>query len=446
MLAASGHGVKLIAHRLETSPATVRKWVRRFEEHGIDGILHDRVRRGRPRTVTPEIRAKVVHDTLCSLPPTGSRWTVRSMAKHQGLPPATIHRIWEEHGIDPRRLPQPNATPSVPDIPTLRAAARNRPSKPHVVGRHDVERVVIRVRPSGIPAELKPGYRIFEGLLRELFVRGSRDIERDVETMLHELDDDATLTCARHTIVEWEVGRVVGTVAYAGPGSIDPSDDNLRALWPPMLPHQRMPVLALAMLVQNGLTKLAKDRSARGRKLRTMLADTRKAWPVEQEKPARSRGRPTDEKKHGVYVMGARERLFDEHAKVRWFVDVVDDITKALAVANGTASRAVKAARALWPVPAGWKRTLLARRLAPLHTQFFTTLNTPGKSVVPAPSRKVALVIFPTIDRSLLAGYSCVAARNPQQHAEESLSTETRLRGTGRGATDIEHAELRHGR
>lgn len=388
--AAKGDSQTNIAQALETSPKTVRRWLHRFRELGVLGLLHDTPRRGRPRSITPEVKDKVEHDTVCVVPPTGTRWTARSMAAYQKLPPATIHRIWVERGIDPRQLPPPSAaTTTPPDVATLRAVAQAHRPKPHLVGPRDIERVVMRVRPSGIPAELMPGYRVFEGLVRELLVRGSPDIERDVETMLHELDDDATLTCARHTMVGWEYSRIVATVAYAGPGSIDPSDDNLKVLWPPMFPHQRMPVHAMAMLVQNGLTELAKDRSARRSKLRSMLADTGKAWPVEQQKTARSRGRPKDEKKHGVYVIGARERLFDDHAKTRRFVDVVDDITKALAVAQGTASRAVKAARARWRVPAGWKRTLLAKRLAPLHTRFFTTLlptNMPEKSAVPSPS------------------------------------------------------------
>jgi hypothetical protein len=380
LLAVKGVSQADIARKLETTPSTVRKWVDRFLLLGVPGILHDKPRKGRPRSITPELRDKIAHDTVCLRPTMGDRWTARSMAAYQGLPPATVHRVWAERGIDPRLLPAVTEASTMPDIAVVRAAAEAHRPKPRLVGRYDVERVVMRVRLVGVPRTLRAGYRVFEGLLKELLVRGSSDIPGDVDKLLQELEDKDICARASESMVESEFGRVVATVAYAGPGRIDTSLENLRVLWPPMLPHQRMPVLAMAMHVQNGITKLAEDRSPKGRDLRSMLANTGKAWPVEQEREPRLRGRPKDEKKRGVYRAGARERLFDAGGKARRFVDVVKDIASALGVAETTASRAVKAARRKSPIPRTWKNTLLAKRLAPLHTPFFSTLATEYRS------------------------------------------------------------------
>lgn len=48
---AQGHHVPRVAHRLRISQATVRTWVKRFNEHGVAGLA-DHPRAGRPPTYT----------------------------------------------------------------------------------------------------------------------------------------------------------------------------------------------------------------------------------------------------------------------------------------------------------------------------------------------------------------------------------------------------------
>lgn len=57
--ASQGQTIPKIAASLQVKEATVRKWFKRFEEHGVPG-LEDAPRSGAPPTYTPENRAVVL--------------------------------------------------------------------------------------------------------------------------------------------------------------------------------------------------------------------------------------------------------------------------------------------------------------------------------------------------------------------------------------------------
>ncbi len=62
--ASEGRGNKVLARQLNTSLPTVLLWRGRFQAEGLAGILEDRPRSGRPRTITSEQEAAVVERTL----------------------------------------------------------------------------------------------------------------------------------------------------------------------------------------------------------------------------------------------------------------------------------------------------------------------------------------------------------------------------------------------
>jgi homeodomain-containing protein len=86
---------KRLARQLSTTITTVLLWRRRFEQEGLPGILHDRPRAGRPRQISLEKEAAIVEAT---------HWTVRTMARSQGVSPATVQRIWRAYRLQPHRL------------------------------------------------------------------------------------------------------------------------------------------------------------------------------------------------------------------------------------------------------------------------------------------------------------------------------------------------------
>jgi transposase len=104
LAAADGTPINAIAQQFSVSRPTVYLWRRRFEEAGLLGLLKDARRPGRRLALTPERIQQVVDATLHTTPPEATHWSVRAMAKAQGLSHAVVHRIWRAHGLQPHRV------------------------------------------------------------------------------------------------------------------------------------------------------------------------------------------------------------------------------------------------------------------------------------------------------------------------------------------------------
>ena len=93
-----------IARQLEVSRPTVLLWRGRFEQKGVKGLLQDAPRPGRKKAITAAVVQRVVEATLHTTPPQATHWSVRRMAKAQGQSRMTVHRIWQQHRLQPHRL------------------------------------------------------------------------------------------------------------------------------------------------------------------------------------------------------------------------------------------------------------------------------------------------------------------------------------------------------
>ena len=102
--AAEGIANHELARQLATSLPTVLLWRRRFQQQGLRGILQDKSRPGRPRSITPEKEAAIVEATRSTKPKNATHWSVRSMARHQGVCSATVQRIWKAYHLQPHRV------------------------------------------------------------------------------------------------------------------------------------------------------------------------------------------------------------------------------------------------------------------------------------------------------------------------------------------------------
>ena len=102
--AAKGIANNELARQLSTSLPTVLLWRRRFQQQGWLAILEDKHRSGRPRSLTPEKEAAIVETTRNTKPPNATHWSVRSMARSQGVSSATIQRIWKAYHLQPHRV------------------------------------------------------------------------------------------------------------------------------------------------------------------------------------------------------------------------------------------------------------------------------------------------------------------------------------------------------
>jgi transposase len=104
LAAGEGQPNHAIARQLGFSRPTVLLWRDRFASRGVTGILKDAPRPGRRKAISPEVVKGVVEATMHTTPPEATHWSVRSMAKAQGLSRMTVQRIWQQHRLQPHRV------------------------------------------------------------------------------------------------------------------------------------------------------------------------------------------------------------------------------------------------------------------------------------------------------------------------------------------------------
>lgn len=99
---ADGRSNTQIAESLGLTRVTVGKWRTRFLERGVEG-LYDELRPGKPRAITDERVAELVHKTLSAKPKGQTHWSVRTLAEHTGVSKSTVQRVWQAFGLKPHR-------------------------------------------------------------------------------------------------------------------------------------------------------------------------------------------------------------------------------------------------------------------------------------------------------------------------------------------------------
>lgn len=104
LLAADGKQNKEIGAELGLSAPTVQLWRDRFVEAGLEGIESDAPRPGRPRVISEDKIRAVVDATMNSRPEGETHWSTRTMAEAQGISKDTVHRIWQQHELQPHRI------------------------------------------------------------------------------------------------------------------------------------------------------------------------------------------------------------------------------------------------------------------------------------------------------------------------------------------------------
>jgi transposase len=102
LASADGEGVREMSRRLQISTATVCTWRKRFRKLGLAG-LKTKPRSGRPKQID-EKRERAVLAATMKVPKAGTHWSTRRLAREVGLSPASVHRIWAKHGLQPHRV------------------------------------------------------------------------------------------------------------------------------------------------------------------------------------------------------------------------------------------------------------------------------------------------------------------------------------------------------
>jgi transposase len=102
--AADGLANRETARKNSTSVPTVLLWRKRWEAEGLEGILQDHPRSGRPKRIAEDKETAIVEATRQTVPKDATHWSTRTMAAAQGVSPATVQRIWRKHKLQPHRV------------------------------------------------------------------------------------------------------------------------------------------------------------------------------------------------------------------------------------------------------------------------------------------------------------------------------------------------------
>jgi len=104
LLAAGGEANSWIAEQVGVTVVTVRAWRARFRKAGLGDLGVVRAGRGRKPVIPAGKVEAIVHATLHEKPPGETHWSCRSMARAQGVSPATVQRIWSARDLKPHRV------------------------------------------------------------------------------------------------------------------------------------------------------------------------------------------------------------------------------------------------------------------------------------------------------------------------------------------------------
>jgi transposase len=101
LMAVDGKENKEIARTLGVQPSTVGRWRQRFAKSGLAGIEKDAPRGGRKPTKQRRWAKRIIETTLHETPPNATHWSIRTLAKHLGIRPNLVHRVWKAHQLKP---------------------------------------------------------------------------------------------------------------------------------------------------------------------------------------------------------------------------------------------------------------------------------------------------------------------------------------------------------
>ena len=102
--AGEGESNSAIARALEVSRPTVILWRSRFAQDGTVALTETKPGRGRKPTISAAKIKAIIEATTQTRPPGQTHWSCRTMAKAQGISPASVQRIWDAHGLKPHRV------------------------------------------------------------------------------------------------------------------------------------------------------------------------------------------------------------------------------------------------------------------------------------------------------------------------------------------------------
>ncbi|MEO6835235.1 MAG: IS630 family transposase [Candidatus Tumulicola sp.] len=104
LAAANGLSNTEIGRRVGIARQNVIEVRRRFEEHGLESVLADAPRPGRPRVISAKTAEQIAKTVMTAPPKTATHWSSRELAQKYGVGRSTVQRILHAHNLQPHRV------------------------------------------------------------------------------------------------------------------------------------------------------------------------------------------------------------------------------------------------------------------------------------------------------------------------------------------------------
>ena len=104
LAAANGLSNTEIAGRVGIARQNVMEIRRRFEERGLESVLADASRPGRPRVISSQTAEKIAQAVMKAPPKNATHWSSRELARRYGVGRTTVQEILRSHNLQPHRV------------------------------------------------------------------------------------------------------------------------------------------------------------------------------------------------------------------------------------------------------------------------------------------------------------------------------------------------------
>jgi transposase len=112
---ARGLSTNDVALFLSIDPVTVSRYVRRFNDGGVNALLRDKSRKPGKQPVSEEVKNEITRVVCQEKPVDATHWSTRELAKRFGIGHATVNNILRERGLKPHLVKRFQAS-SDPDF------------------------------------------------------------------------------------------------------------------------------------------------------------------------------------------------------------------------------------------------------------------------------------------------------------------------------------------
>jgi transposase len=108
LLRAKGKGSGEIAEFLGIHITSVSTFVNRYNNYGIDSLLHDKTRKPGKEPVSQEIKNEICRLACNEKPKNETHWSCRTLAKRVGISHSAVNTVLQEYGLKPHRVAKRN--------------------------------------------------------------------------------------------------------------------------------------------------------------------------------------------------------------------------------------------------------------------------------------------------------------------------------------------------